>query len=125
MGGAGPMGGSYYGRGDQYGGRPERYGVEPRPGQQGQPGRPEHDHDYRSWRDRQMQQFDRDYQEFRQHRQDRFNEEFEAWRRNRQMTAGQESNAQIGTTQRAPSGGEDERTASGASPSMKSGEPKK
>jgi len=42
-----------------------------------------HDHQYRNWRDQQMQAFDREYDEFRRHRQERFNSEFEEWRKSR------------------------------------------
>lgn len=40
-------------------------------------------HEYRNWRDHQMQAFDRDYDEFRRHRQERFAADFEEWRKSR------------------------------------------
>jgi len=46
--------------------------------------RNDHDHGYRSWRDRQMDSFDRDYDEFRREHQSRFDTEFRAWRERRQ-----------------------------------------
>jgi hypothetical protein len=41
-------------------------------------------HDYRSWRDRQVQSFDRDYDEYRRENRTRFESEFASWRQNRQ-----------------------------------------
>jgi hypothetical protein len=43
----------------------------------------EHDHGYRSWRDRQMEAFDRDYDEYRREHQGRFDAEFGTWRQQR------------------------------------------
>lgn len=120
----GAMGGSYYG--DQ-GSQPQGGGFDrQRHGQQGlgshggrdhpqswgeaQDVHPDHhDHQYRSWRDRQMQAFDREYQEFRRHRQERFNSEFDEWRKSRtgSDSAGPSAPGErISTTQR-PSGSPD------------------
>ncbi|MEO1969863.1 MAG: hypothetical protein ABGW87_14260 [Sphingomonadaceae bacterium] len=38
---------------------------------------------YRSWRQRQMDQFDQDYRDYRQERQDQFNQDFDEWREQR------------------------------------------
>lgn len=46
--------------------------------------RHEHDPNYRSWRDRQMEALDRDYDEYRREHQSRFDNEFGNWRRNRE-----------------------------------------
>ena len=42
------------------------------------------DSHYRSWRDRQMEQFDRDYDDYRREHQSKFDSEFHGWRTNRQ-----------------------------------------
>jgi hypothetical protein len=47
-------------------------------------GNDQHDPSYRSWRDRQMQQFDRDYEEYRREHQSKFDNEFHSWRTQRQ-----------------------------------------
>jgi hypothetical protein len=43
----------------------------------------QHDHGYRSWRDRQMDTFDRDYDEYRREHQGKFDSEFGQWRQQR------------------------------------------
>jgi hypothetical protein len=43
-----------------------------------------HDPGYRSWRDRQMDEFDRDYDEYRREHQQKFEHEFGTWRNTRQ-----------------------------------------
>lgn len=43
----------------------------------------DHDHGYRSWRDRQMEAFDRDYEDYRREHQGRFDSEFATWRQQR------------------------------------------
>jgi len=48
--------------------------------------RSRHDHDpnYRTWRDRQLESLDRDYDEYRRENQSRFDNEFGSWRQTRQ-----------------------------------------
>ena len=48
----------------------------------------DHDPDYRSWRDRQMDSFDRDYADYRRENQSRFESEFGSWRQNRERQRG-------------------------------------
>jgi hypothetical protein len=93
------------------------------PGQGGQQGRYDHDHDYRSWRDKQVSDFDRDYEEFRKHRQSKFHSEFDEWRKSRGgagSAAG--ANAQTGGV---IGGSEDEHSAPGISTDKKSDDMKK
>jgi len=76
-----PYGNAYYGADTGYGPGSYRDG-----GDQGRRRDPlaQHDHGYRSWRDRQMSAFDRDYDEYRREHQSRFDSEFGSWRQNRQ-----------------------------------------
>ena len=48
----------------------------------------DHDHGYRSWRDRQMEAFDRDYADYRRENQSRFESDFGNWRQNRERQRG-------------------------------------
>ena len=43
-----------------------------------------HDHHYRSWRDRQIQELDRDYEEYCREHEQQFGSSFESWRQQRQ-----------------------------------------
>ena len=52
-------------------------------GASGYRSRHEHDPQYRSWRDRQMEALDRDYDEYRREHQGRFDNEFGSWRQGR------------------------------------------
>ena len=53
-------------------------------GQRGGRNAHEHDPNYTSWRDRQMEAYDRDYAEYRREHQSRFDSEFGSWRQGRQ-----------------------------------------
>jgi hypothetical protein len=88
-------GGMYAGRGQGgYGLRPQGYA-----GQQGfgHSGVGSHghgqgyDHQYRNWRDRQMQAYDEDFRAFNEERQKKFEAEFDEWRQNRSSGQGSES----------------------------------
>jgi hypothetical protein len=80
-------------RGQDYGGRGQSdlYGSPgyAQSGRQSSRQGGDHDHDahgdYRSWRDRQVNQFDRDYEEYRQQQRSRFHGEFDSWRQGRQQ----------------------------------------
>ena len=52
--------------------------------------RSRHDHDpnYRTWRDRQLESLDRDYDEYRRENRSKFNTEFGSWRAERQTQRG-------------------------------------
>lgn len=62
------------------------YGAYARPPSQAYPH--PYDEHYRTWRDRQIEQFDRDYEEFRRQRQDQFQRDFDDWRHSRATQAG-------------------------------------
>lgn len=80
-GGGGGQGG-FGGRGD-WGGDRGGYRSGGSPGAQGQrPSADQHDH-YRSWRDRQIEQFDRDYEDYCRERQQQFHSDFSSWRQSR------------------------------------------
>lgn len=80
-------------------------------GQQGLGTWNSHDHQYRNWRDQQLQAFDRDYEEFRRHRQERFHADFDEWRKSRGGSApgGLGQGQQISTTQRSTGGSDENR----------------
>ena len=52
-------------------------------GQRGGRASQDHDPNYSSWRDRQMESFDRDYADYRREHQSRFDTEFGSWRQGR------------------------------------------
>ncbi|MGI8704945.1 MAG: DUF2171 domain-containing protein [Sphingomicrobium sp.] len=48
----------------------------------------DHDPNYQSWRERQLDELDRDYEEYRRERQEKFESDFGKWRQNRQQKRG-------------------------------------
>ena len=60
------------------------YGLNDRSNSRGGGSNPDHDPNYRSWRDRQIEALDRDYEDYRREHQGRFDNEFTGWRGKRQ-----------------------------------------